>query len=103
MCVEKGLVNKDVAESSESSDDDEAEEVIQPLPKGKQQRSGVSAESYGAHNKKEDFVPKVIPKNDEQKNRIRTKLEKAFMFQALDEKEKSIVVDAMEERVFKYI
>jgi len=43
----------------------------------------------------------VIPKNDEQKKRIKSRLEKAFMFQALDERERDIVVDAMEEKSVK--
>lgn len=31
------------------------------------QRKGVSAEVYGVHNKKGDFVPKVFPKSDDVK------------------------------------
>lgn len=88
-------------DSSDSSSEEDEPQEVKPLPKTKVQRSGVSAESYGTHNKKEDYVPKVIAKNDEQKNRIRTRLERAFMFQALDEKERRIVIDAMAEKVFK--
>jgi cAMP-dependent protein kinase regulator len=72
------------------------------LPKDKAQRYAVSAEVYGDHNKKGDFVPKVIIKDEDQIKRIRVKLEKAFMFQHLDEKEKEIVINAMEEKLFKY-
>lgn len=47
-------------ESSESDGDDEVDE-IQPKKKNiKQQRMGVSAEVFGAHNKKGDFKAPVI-------------------------------------------
>jgi len=39
----------------------------------------------------------VIAKSDEAKNAIREKLNLAFMFSALDETEKGIVINAMEE------
>lgn len=65
------------------------------------QRTSVSAEVYGAWNKKPVYVPKVVKKSDEQVQRIRGRLDQAFMFQALDEKEKKIVVDAMEVVQFK--
>jgi hypothetical protein len=32
---------------------------------------GISAEVYGQHNKKEDFQPKVIPKSDDTKDKLR--------------------------------
>lgn len=32
-------------------------------------RKAISAESYGTWNKKEDFVPRVIEKEEEQKER----------------------------------
>jgi cAMP-dependent protein kinase regulator len=62
-------------------------------------RESVSAEAYGAFNKKkENFVATVITKTEDQKKRIRTKLNMSFMFKALDEKEKLVVIDAMEEK-----
>lgn len=64
-------------------------------------RISVSAEAYGAWNKKKAYVPKVVPKTQEQKERIKLRLEQAFMFNALDEREKQIVIDAMEEVKFK--
>ena len=39
----------------------------------------------------------MIPKSEESKKAIRDKLNMAFMFSALDENEKDIVVDAMEQ------
>ena len=40
----------------------------------------------------------MVPKSNEQKNKIGMRLNQAFMFSALDEKEKEIVINAMEER-----
>lgn len=60
-------------------------------------RISVSAEVYGNFNKKAAYVPKVIEKTDEAKNAIRERLGQAFMFSALDDKEKDIVINAMEE------
>ena len=62
----------------------------------------MSAEVFGSFNQKKDFKPKVIPKSEDQKSRIKTRLNQAFMFQALDEKELNIVVDSMLEKVYKY-
>lgn len=61
-------------------------------------RGSVSAEAFGAFNKKENFKPKVVPKSQEAKDAILDKINKSFMFSGLDENEKIIVVDAMEER-----
>lgn len=43
----------------------------------------------------------MIPKDEELKQRIISRLNKSFMFAALDEREKDIVVNAMEEKHFK--
>ena len=65
-------------------------------------RDSVSAEAYGSFNKKEAWTPVVIPKTEDQKARIIDKLNKSFMFQALEQKEQQMVVDAMQEKSFKY-
>lgn len=57
----------------------------------------MSAEVYGNFNKKADFVPKVVEKTEETRKKLTERLMQAFMFQALDEKEFKIVVDAIEE------
>ena len=67
----------------------------------KGQRSSISAESYGNFNKKENFQAKVIPKSEEAKQRIKTKMAQAFMFSVLNEEELNIVIGAMEECRFK--
>lgn len=63
-------------------------------------RESVSAEAYGTFNKKTAWVPVVIQKTEDQKARINDKLNKSFMFSALEESEKSTVVDAMKECSF---
>jgi cAMP-dependent protein kinase regulator len=52
---------------------------------------------FGQYNKKEDFVPKVIAKTPETKAKLTTRLLQAFMFNALEQKELNIVIDAIEE------
>ena len=85
--------------------------------KEKASRASVSAEVYGQFNKKTDYKPKVfifylimiimqfflkvIPKNENQKERIKQKLALSFMFSALDLKEQEIVMNAFEEKIFK--
>ena len=52
--------------------------------KSKKMRDSVSAEAYGSFNKKnENFVARVISKSEDQKKRIREKLNMSFMFKAL--------------------
>jgi len=65
------------------------------------QRTSVSAEVYGAWNKKEAFKPKIIAKDAALKERINKRLQDAFMFQALEDRERTIVMDAMEEKIVK--
>ena len=60
-------------------------------------RASVSAEAFGVWNQKAAFKAKVVTKSQQAKEAIRDKLNMAFMFQALDESEKDIVIDAMEE------
>ena len=64
-------------------------------------RTSVSAEVFGRYNKKEEYVPYVVPKSQDVKNKIKTRLQMAFMFKALGEDELNIVVDAMEEKKFE--
>jgi len=60
----------------------------------------VSAEAYGVFNQKRLYAPKVVEKSEDAKQRIRERLSQAFMFAMLDEKEKNIVIGAMEECKF---
>ena len=63
-------------------------------------RTSVSAEAYGNFNKKGDFKARVIHKNSEAKARILKRMEQAFMFSGLDDKETQTVLDSFEERQF---
>ena len=59
-------------------------------------RNAISAEAYGKWNKKEDFKPRIIPKNVQQKEKIRSKLMASFLFRALDKQAVEIVINAMD-------
>lgn len=61
-------------------------------------RISVSAEVFGKYNMKEAFVAKVIPKNQEIKNKIKERITSAFMFMGLEEKDLQVVIDAMDQK-----
>ena len=83
-------------ESDVSDEDDYVDELPEPTKnKASQQRTSVSAEAFGFYHKKEDFKPTVIEKSDEAKEKIRKQLENSFMFEALNEKDQNIILDAM--------
>lgn len=67
---------------------------------GRPQRISVSAEVYGIHNKKEAFVARQIKKNEEQKQRIISKVMHSFLFNSLDDHDLNTVLDAFEETKF---
>jgi len=105
--VERDFVRKvknrpEGVESSDSSGDED-EEVFD-LPKkriaAQKQRKSVSAEVYGVHNPKGNFKPKIVPKSDEVRAKIKALLSGIFMFRHLEEKEMSIILDAVEVKQF---
>jgi cAMP-dependent protein kinase regulator len=81
------------------SDEDE---YIDDLPtiiqsnKGKGPRTSVSAEAFGAWNKKGEFKAPFYAKNDQQKEALKKRLEQAFMFSCLNPQELDIVLGAMQ-------
>ena len=84
----------------EEEGDDKVDELIEQRKSNiikKGPRSSVSAEVYGMFNLKKEFTAKIIPKSDEQIERIHNKVLKSFIFNNLDEKELKTIVDAMEE------
>eukprot|EP00828_Plagiopyla_frontata_P046550 TRINITY_DN8304_c0_g1_i5.p1 TRINITY_DN8304_c0_g1~~TRINITY_DN8304_c0_g1_i5.p1 ORF type:complete len:394 (-),score=93.03 TRINITY_DN8304_c0_g1_i5:95-1276(-) len=93
------LSEQEEDEFSEEQENELKNKQLQAKEKGV--RSGVSAEVFGEHNRREDFIPQVIQKTEEQKGRISQRLSQAFMFSGLDEKEKETVINAMEEKQFK--
>ena len=83
--------------SSESeADEDFVFDLPDKLKNKTKQRSSVSAEAYGKFNKKSSYIPRVIPKTEEQIERIKGTIGLAFMFSALEDNELKIVVDSME-------
>eukprot|EP00397_Hematodinium_sp_SG-2012_P041362 GEMP01045534.1.p1 GENE.GEMP01045534.1~~GEMP01045534.1.p1 ORF type:complete len:420 (+),score=96.47 GEMP01045534.1:245-1504(+) len=86
-------------DSDSESDEDSDSMPLPPKDFTKEgHRASVSAEAYGSWNQKKEFVPTVIPKSDEQKERIKEILCKCFLFAALNESELGTVVDVMMER-----
>lgn len=95
-------------ESGDEEDEEEGDNVpdmdafleSQKKISGVCQRISVSAEVYGQFNKKEEYTPKIVEKTPEAKAAIMERLNQSFMFANLDDKEKDIVIDAMEECKF---
>lgn len=88
-------------EEEEEEEDDEEDEPPEgwdkPVVKGP--RTSVSAEAYGEWNARRAFVAPVIPKTDEQKDRLKKCLVKSFLFASLDANDLGIVIGAMKEVV----
>ncbi|MCQ2819885.1 MAG: cyclic nucleotide-binding domain-containing protein [archaeon] len=103
--------NKEGSEKSESSEDNDNDEeendaefeakLKKKIQKGPNKRAGVSAEVYGEYNKKEDFKARVIPKSEEQIQKIKTRILSSFLFSSLDKKDLEIVIGAMEEKNYQ--
>lgn len=89
---------KETSSSSDSEDDEVDDLPLPPKSRLSTHRTSVSAEAFGSHNKREDFRPRVIQKSEEEKTRIVERLSKSFMFSVLDNNEKTIIIDAMEEK-----
>lgn len=94
----------------ESSDSEEEEEYdtfeYQPGHDAKPNalkfcRNSVSAEVYGAYNKKEAYKPKVHPKDQETQDQIRDLLSKSILFMNLEDRDMQIIINAMEVRTVK--
>ena len=94
-----------VSKSHSQSDEEDviADEEIKKrqAKKSKHKRTGVSAEAYGKFNKKEDFVPRIIQKTEEQINKIKARIVSSFLFSNLEPNELEIVIGAMDEKHFK--
>jgi len=88
----------DEEEEEEDDEDDEPPEGWMKEPTDRARQS-VSAEAYGEWNAKKAFVPPVITKTDEQKDRLKNCLVKSFLFSSLDSNDLSIIIGAMKEVV----
>jgi cAMP-dependent protein kinase regulator len=101
--------DKEHHSGSEKSDDEDDtiddEKVLNAMNKAKVRMSmpriGVSSEVYGEFNKKENWIPKVIQKNEDQIHRIKVRILQSFLFSNLEANDLNIVIGAMEEKTFK--
>ncbi|KAJ3223927.1 hypothetical protein HK099_000523 [Clydaea vesicula] len=88
-------------EHEDDDDDDDDYEEMPPIPQSgnhnRNRRTSVSAESM-APTSGEAYVKVVIPKTEEQKQRIETSIKNNFLFKSLDEEQYMDVVDAMAEK-----
>ena len=91
------------SESEELSPEEQKkidEELKKKAGKKKINRLSISAEAYGIHNVKKPYVPRVIPKNEEQISRIKERCLQSFIFNSLEDKELKTVIDSFEEKKF---
>jgi len=84
-------------ESEEEGDEEPPPGFFEQQPQSNKARTSVSAEAYGEWNAKKAFVAPVIPKSEQQKQRLKACLSKSFLFAALGEHDLMIVVGAMKE------
>ena len=95
----------EVSSESDSVGPEEQKKIDEDMRKRQQKKKGfrtsVSAEVYGIHNVKKPYVPRVIPKTNEQIERIKDKCMQSFLFNSLDEKELKTVIDSFEEKHYK--
>ena len=92
------------SESDSEVDEEEQKKIDEEMRKRQQKKKGmrtsVSAEVYGIHNIKKPYVPRVIPKTEEQKERIKDKCMQSFIFNSLEDKELKTVIDSFEEKKY---
>lgn len=84
-------------EESDGDCDEIPEEYRQTEASRDKTRISVSAEAYGEWNQKQAFTPPKHDKTDEQRGRLKEVLLKSFLFAGLEDKEMTIILDAMEE------
>jgi len=88
----------DEEDSEEEDDDDDCPDVMPAPPVNRGQRQSVSAEAYGAWNKKTDFTAPVYKKDEDQMKRIQVCLQTSFLFSALEDEELKTVVLAVQDK-----
>lgn len=97
--TQRTTAESDRDSDSEAETDDGGMPELQPAPIASSSRRGsVSSEAHGKYNQRSSYVPVVIPKTDEQKDRVLAVLEKCWMFNGLAAADKRTVVDSMQER-----
>jgi len=101
MGVEEGEIHSKGSEmeSDEDSEDDYVDDLPAPTQlKEKKPRNSVSAEAFGSWNQKGNFTPTIINKSEEVRDKIKERLNSAFMFSAVHHNDLKIVIDAMAEK-----
>lgn len=100
--TEENHVTPEVSDDEENDvvDDTEFNKMAAQKKKASM-RVSVSAEVYGKFNEKGNFKPRVIPKNEGQIQRIKSRILNSFLFCNLDQDPLRIVIDAMEEKRYK--
>jgi len=96
MAADPAHHNAQEEEDEEDDDNDEPPEGFGQIQTGKA-RTSVSAEAYGEWNAKKAFVPPVISKSEEQKDRLKTCILKSFLFSSLESNDINICLGAMKE------
>lgn len=91
------LVETEKEESEEEDDDNDEPPPDFFKEQTSKARTSVSAEAYGEWNTKKAFVAPVVPKTDEQKDRLRNVLSKSFLFSNLEDNDMTVVIGAMSE------
>lgn len=91
------LVETEKEESEEEDDDNDEPPPDFFKDQTNKARTSVSAEAYGEWNTKKAFVAPVVPKTDEQKDRLRNVLSKSFLFSSLEDNDMTVVIGAMSE------
>lgn len=94
---------QDYPSSDSSGSDDEVAPISLEEIKKKNVggRTSVSAEAFGVYHKRSVFTPRVVPKSPDQYKFITERLSKTFMFQSLEDKQRKIVIDAIDVKKFK--
>merc|ERR550514_1653085 len=98
--VSQAKRDDDQEEEEEEADDDDDEPPPDFFRNENQMgkaRASVSAEAYGEWNTKKAFVAPVVPKSEEQKERLKACLSKSFLFSTLGQNDLMIVIGAMKE------
>jgi cAMP-dependent protein kinase regulator len=94
-----GGAGDDEEEEEDDDDDEPPPDFFKEQTGPPKARQSVSAEAYGEWNAKKTFVPPVIAKSDDQKDRLKNCLSKSFLFTSLDDKDLNLVIGAMKEVV----
>lgn len=89
---------EDVEEDEDDEEEEELDEAMFMRHMQSKQRTSVSAEAYGDWNQITAFSPVVIPKSEEQKQKLHEVLQQCILFETLDHDSLDIIIGAMAER-----